>query len=571
MNSQSSRCAAAGGASHPLPFVVHQLCLTGLTALTHMLLVFLPQSHLAFCPEDVILQIRQTGVFICNDDYEVVVSYSFTNLVMWSQAGDEVTLMLMRNLKRVVFKARSRWHAKRIVLRLTEVTEEVTAEMERKARFWGESNSAAADAQHVESLLELWAGGEEGALSDDEEEQITENNFRMFMVRQVHLTTPEGEPELPGVVILKVGYVFGLELRRKDNGDLVQAIQWSELVLWRSDGASLVLVLSTTNRQITLFADVSDEIIGYMTATTNAIYASGTRETLSHKGKELPHHAFNFRQQLHAFVPQKVVVDDAWNEAGQSRWTALKHAVGGTNNMMESIQTRNQLKAIVSIVDTDGSGMDHINIRQIGELMKHLGINSPATGLALSKAELQDIMIDMEATRDEVTFDDFVAWALRSSTGAGASSMLRMRVAHQKKEVQAIEELFDKVDQDCDGLLDVADFKLLIKQIGLTLNTQEFFKVWLTLDRNRDGDVNFEEFFKWIKTDSRDAVVKALQHAIRMTRLLSAGKSAMIYAVDRGSRSGKKALEELFDSGESRQCDHILFLLTMRSYIVDFG
>eukprot|EP01046_Picozoa_sp_COSAG06_P039015 COSAG06_NODE_4560_length_4145_cov_1.345032_4_plen_336_part_00 len=109
------------------------------------------------------------------------------------------------------------------------------------------------------------------------------------------------------------------------------------------------------------------------------------------------------------------------------------------------------------------------------------------------------------------------------------------------------EHLFDKVDQDCDGLLDVADFKLLIKQIGLILNTREFYSVWLTLDKDRGGDVNFDEWFRWIKANTKDPVVKALQQSIRMTRMLGAAKGAMVYSVDQANSSGRKALAELFD------------------------
>ena len=43
------------------------------------------------------------------------------------------------------------------------------------------------------------------------------------------------------------------------------------------------------------------------------------------------------------------------------------------------------------------------------------------------------------------SFDDFVAWTLRTSTGAGAGAVLRKRVTHRKKEVGAVEDLFDKV------------------------------------------------------------------------------------------------------------------------------
>ena len=90
------------------------------------------QTHIGFCPEDVILQIQMKAVVICNDDFAPVVSFPYTNLVMWSQTGSDVTLMTMSNLKRVVFTARTRWHAKKICKKLGEITEEISAEFVRK-------------------------------------------------------------------------------------------------------------------------------------------------------------------------------------------------------------------------------------------------------------------------------------------------------------------------------------------------------------------------------------------------------------------------------------------------------
>lgn len=103
------------------------------------------------------------------------------------------------------------------------------------------------------------------------------------------------------------------------------------------------------------------------------------------------------------------------------------------------------------------------------------------------------------------------------------------------------------MDQDKDGMLDIADFRLLLKQMGMSLTTREFYSVWLTLDRDRGGDISFEEWFKWLKADSNDVVIKSVQHSIRMTRLLSAAKAAMVYSVDRANTDGKKALRDLFD------------------------
>ena len=45
----------------------------------------------------------------------------------------------------------------------------------------------------------------------------------------------------------------------------------------------------------------------------------------------------------------------------------------------------------------------------------------------------------------------------------------------------------------------ISDFRRILKQIGIQLSTREFYSVWLTLDRDRGGDISFEEWFKWLK------------------------------------------------------------------------
>ena len=373
--------------------------------------------------------------------------YAFSNLVMWSQSGDEVTLMLMRNLKRVVFRARTRVAAKKIVQKLHQVTEEAQAEFTRKEAFWGASHGTVADLERIKNLEKMWRGGHSDDEdsdyedSDDDGREMSEDEFRIFFVKQSHLKPREEDRPIDEVVILKISF-HAVELLRKDSGDLLQKFEWSELVLWRSDGHAVVLVRSTTNRQVTLMSDVADDVIGCLTKTAQAIHASYGKSTHTVSNKVLPEKAFDFRKELFRFKPAKVEADESWKNggSGKGKWKEISNAFFGTASLYESIQTRHQLKAIVSVVDTEDTGI--ITIQQLGQLMKSLNIVSPETGEEFTRAELELVMIDMEATEHsgqlEVTFDEFVAWVLNSSTGALSSEVLRMRVKHRQKEVVAM-------------------------------------------------------------------------------------------------------------------------------------
>ena len=91
------------------------------------------QTHLGFCPADLKLEIRRTEVVLLDDEH-MVMCYPFADLVMWSQNNAQVTIMLMKNLRRLVFTARSRWHAKRIVLKMHEVTDSLANSIESSGK-----------------------------------------------------------------------------------------------------------------------------------------------------------------------------------------------------------------------------------------------------------------------------------------------------------------------------------------------------------------------------------------------------------------------------------------------------
>lgn len=95
--------------------------------------------------------------------------------------------------------------------------------------------------------------------------------------------------------------------------------------------------------------------------------------------------------------------------------------------------------------------------------------------------------------------------------------------------------------------MDKHEYHVLLTDMGLQLNDQELEHAWRTLDLNGSGEVDFEEFVAWYKTDSGDGVTQEMRRILRLTTILTAAKGALVYAVDAGNRQGKKALKDLFD------------------------
>ena len=94
------------------------------------------QTHLGFCPADVILHLRPKALVLLNENSDVA-EYEYSNLVMWSQTNSSVTILLQSNMKRMVLKARGRRNAKKIVLMLHRITAGLQKQLSKKLALWG--------------------------------------------------------------------------------------------------------------------------------------------------------------------------------------------------------------------------------------------------------------------------------------------------------------------------------------------------------------------------------------------------------------------------------------------------
>ena len=444
---------------------------------------FVKQTHLGFCPPDVILHVRPKGLVILNDDHEVA-EYKFTNMVMWSQSRAVVTIMLQSNLKRVELNARGRLMARKIVTLMRQLTEKLSDHREERMRFWGvtsadlESGRRSGDAAQSADFA-----NPADMLESTDHSQVDLNGFKMFAVKQTHL------PDHPPVVMLRIDRE-GVGLTNRHTGELIWSCPWQSILLWRGDGAAVVIVFSHSNRQMQLLSEKSEVIIETMARTAMAVKQSMEKDFVKHvtltATHRLPAAQLSVRRALMDFEPVRVEPHAKWRDQGRMAKVRqlLPFASGG---ILESIQAREQLHAIFALIDEDGGGT--LDIDELAQLMRSLGIHGE-DGREMSKLDLELIMLDMDAFNDEVSFDGFVQWALGTTTGAAASELLKKRVEHRQKEVQATAMLFDQLDADGDGMIDRADFKEFIKFVGLSLNDKEFYEMWVLIDQDRSGEVS---------------------------------------------------------------------------------
>lgn len=397
---------------------------------------FVRQTHLGFCPSEVTLQLRPKEMVLLNEDVTVT-SYRYSNLVMWTQTNSSVTILFQNNLKRMVLVARGRRNAKKIVLMLHSITTKLEHTLRQKLQLWGLTSSDlhspldSFDAE-INSTQDMFE-------SQDFDAQALET-YKLFIVEQTHL------PQHPKIVMFRIGKE-GISLLRRTTGEEIWSCSWYEIVMWRGDSAAVVIVFAESNQQLELLCDQSKSILEAMTTKAHALMLSraedfviprtaATTTIAAHQQVKLPAAPLEYRKNLIEFKPPVITFHDGWQD--NSKLAAIRRllpfADSGGNALTESVMAREQLRAIFTMADTDGGGS--LDANELSVLLASLGITSE-NGRALSEVDMEGIMIDMDTFGNAVYFDDFVKWAVGSAKGSEVSTLLKQRIRHQKKEVEA--------------------------------------------------------------------------------------------------------------------------------------
>ena len=113
----------------------------------------------------------------------------------------------------------------------------------------------------------------------------------------------------------------------------------------------------------------------------------------------------------------------------------------------------------------------------------------------------------------EVDFEEFFDWYVEHKerrggflggglkgffggiTAAGASSPTKeQRREELHEEARAV---FDEIDSDGNGNLDLEELKLLAERLGVKLDDAGAAAAMAEMDADKSGEVDFEEFFDW--------------------------------------------------------------------------
>ncbi len=196
-------------------------------------------------------------------------------------------------------------------------------------------------------------------------------------------------------------------------------------------------------------------------------------------------------------------------------------------------------KRIFEAIDLDRSGeLDRGEIRELGAQL----------GAEMTEAELQSAMDEMdEDGNGEVDLDEFLAWWKNARSSDSTWARMIARRERQEKEREWLNDLFDHIDADGGGTLDIEEINMMTNDLGLSLTTVELSAAMEEMDKDNNGDVDFEEFFTWYVESSSagQGLATEIQRGLQRSEMLQMARNAMFAAMDGGK--GTDHLKILFD------------------------
>lgn len=206
-------------------------------------------------------------------------------------------------------------------------------------------------------------------------------------------------------------------------------------------------------------------------------------------------------------------------------------------------------KRIFEGIDLDRSGeLDRNEIRELGAQL----------GAEMTDAELQGAMDEMDADGNgEVDLEEFLSWWMGARSSQSTWARMIARRERQEKEREWLRDLFDHIDADGGGTLDIEEIGHMTSDLGLTLTTVELSSAMEEMDRDNNGDVDFDEFFTWYveASNSGHGLATEIQRGLQRSEMLQIARNAMFAAMDGKSMDHLKILFDRLDEDGSRSIE----------------
>lgn len=173
------------------------------------------------------------------------------------------------------------------------------------------------------------------------------------------------------------------------------------------------------------------------------------------------------------------------NSMGNRLRAKLKAVLAPTKQIYDS------LRDMFDAIDIDGNGS--LNKEEFVQMLNDIG-------LKLTEQEFNDTFkaVDKDGNLD-VDFEEFQAFynsnlALAGPAGKVRASLQKMFRGGEVKVVHNLRGMFDNVDEDRNGEIDIAEFGKLMRDLDIMVTSGELQQVFGEVDEDNSGEIDFEEF-----------------------------------------------------------------------------
>ncbi|XP_074311632.1 putative calcium-binding protein CML13 [Silene latifolia] len=143
-------------------------------------------------------------------------------------------------------------------------------------------------------------------------------------------------------------------------------------------------------------------------------------------------------------------------------------------------QKRQEIKEAFELFDTDGSGT--IDAKELNVAMRALGFE-------MTEEQITQMIADVDKDGSgAIDFDEFC-------------HMMTAKIGERDTKEELM-KAFRIIDQDNNGKISPADIQRIAKELGESFTDREIHEMVDEADRDRDGEVNVEEFLRMMRRTS---------------------------------------------------------------------
>ncbi|XP_077213755.1 putative calcium-binding protein CML13 [Tasmannia lanceolata] len=140
-------------------------------------------------------------------------------------------------------------------------------------------------------------------------------------------------------------------------------------------------------------------------------------------------------------------------------------------------QKRQEIKEAFELFDTDGSGT--IDAKELNVAMRALGFE-------MNEEQINQMIADVDKDGSgAIDFDEFV-------------HMMTAKIGERDTK-EELTKAFRIIDHDSNGKISAGDIERIAKELGESFSPGEIREMIEEADRNGDGEVDVDEFFRMMK------------------------------------------------------------------------